>query len=459
MKSTSLERRVLAGLALAFAAGAGTLSLSLYDTRDQLRRVTMAIQAREIAEGFTMRSDPASLPKSHAGGELSYTLYSPEGQVLWFSDNLKSPRRLRLTPADGSLPLFGLPIYSGQVVNVAAPLSDGATLMVAKRDVLERQAIGDLLQAKLRQSLAMLVPVGLLALLLIYWMMRWTLRPVQQAAQFVQGMSVHDARPMPTDQLPRELLPLALAVNRTLEQLTRSLANEKRLVADAAHELRTPLTVLDLRLQKARTDAVPDWPAIDADVHCLRRVTEQLLLLARQEQDLGAGEAVPAAAATHLTRLVREVIAAMLPLFESRSRRIHADLIDGMHCQGDASLLHTAICNVLENAFHHGQGDVTVTLSAQEQGRIHLTVADQGPGVPPDRREAMFMRFNKAVPGSRGAGLGLAITRKILRNAGGDACFLNRPHGVLQLCLRVASPQGPALPGTAKAAQTRPAQD
>ncbi|MGC8200697.1 histidine kinase dimerization/phospho-acceptor domain-containing protein, partial [Salmonella enterica] len=86
--------------------------------------------------------------------------------------------------------------------------------------------------------------------------------------------------------------------------LAQSLANEKRLVADAAHELRTPLTVLDLRLQKARTDPSPDWQAVDGDVRYLRRVAEQLLLLARQEQDLGAGEAAPAAASTHLTRLV-----------------------------------------------------------------------------------------------------------------------------------------------------------
>ena len=446
MKSTSLERRVLLGLALAFAAGAGALSLSLYDTRDQLRRVAMVIQAREIAEGFTMQSDPARLPKSHAGGELSYTLYSPEGRVLWLSDNLQSPRRLRLPPDGARAPLLRLPIYSGQVVNVAAPLADGATLMVAKRDVLERQAIGDLLHAKLLQSLVMLVPVGLLALLLIYWMMRWTLRPVQQAARFVQGMKPGQVQPIPTARLPRELLPLAEAVNRALEDLAQSLANEKRLVADAAHELRTPLTVLDLRLQKARTDPSPDWQAVDGDVRYLRRVAEQLLLLARQEQDLGAGEAARAAASTHLTRLVREAIAAMLPLFEAGSRRMEVDLIDGVHCQGDASLLHTAISNVLENAFHHGQGDVLVAMTAVEGDVIRLTVADQGHGVPPDRQEAMFTRFSKARPGSRGAGLGLAITRKILRNAGGDIRFLGSPHCELELCFRSAS-HGAVAPG------------
>jgi two-component system sensor histidine kinase QseC len=430
MKRSSLERRVWLGLALAFAAGAGALALSLYDTRDQLRRVTMLIQAREIAEGFRMDSDPAKLPQSYAGGELSYTLYSPEGRVLWFSENLKSPRRLRPASADGHWPLFSLPIHSGEVINVAAPLADGATLMVAKRDVLERQAIGNLLQAKLRQSLAMLLPLGSLALLLVYLMMRWTLRPVQDAARFVQSLSVENMQPIPTDKLPRELLPLAQAANHALEKLTQSLANEKRLVADAAHELRTPLTVLDLRLQQARAESSPDWQAIAADMGYLRQLTDQLLLLARQEQEQGMGEA--SSASTALTRLVREAVATVLPLLDAQSRQVHVDLLDGVHCQGDESLLRTAIANVLENAIYHGQGDVRVEMSRAD-GQILLHIRDQGPGVPVQRQEAMFIRFNKGVAGSKGAGLGLAITRKILRNLGGDACFLPGPQCVLEL--------------------------
>lgn len=426
MASTSLKGRVLLGLGLSFAAGAGALSLALYDTRDQMRRASMLIQAREIAHGFSMQSDPASLPSSYAGGELSYTLYSPSGQVLWFSDNLPSPRRLRLSPAQAGLPLFQPPISSGLIVNVAAPLADGATLMVAKRDSFERETIGDLLHAKLLQSLAMLAPLGLLALLLIHFMMRWTLKPVQDAAWFVQNMPEGKARPVPTDALPRELLPLAHAVNQSLAKLQQSLTNEKQLVADAAHELRTPLTVLDLRLQKARADmqpgAQPDWQAIDGDIAYLRQVTDQLLLLARQEQDQGAGEAGHATHTTHLTRLVREIIAARLPLFESQSRAIHVELVDALHCQGEAGLLQVAIANILENAFYHGRGDVSVQLYRQQQAVV-LRVTDQGPGVPPMRQEAMFTRFNKQLSSSKGAGLGLAISRTILRNAGGDIGF------------------------------------
>lgn len=430
MPKPSLERRVLLGMVLAFGAGAGSLALSLYDTRDQLRRVVMNIQAREISAGFTMQSDPSTLPQSYAGGELSYTLYSPEGQALWFSDNLSRPRRLR-QPMSPEPPLFQMPIRSGEVINMAAPLADGATLMVAKRDVLERQTIGQLLHTKMQQSLLILLPICLLAFALIYAMMRWTLKPVQDAARFAQNISSINPQPIPTEKLPSEMQQLAQAANQALDKLTQALAHEKQLVADAAHELRTPLTVLDLRLQQARLDERPDWKSIDADMAYLRQLTSQLMLLARQERGLDSQQ-IEESSTTQLSRMVREVTASMLALFDEQGRQVEVQLIDGMQVRGNASLLNTAFRNVLENALFHGKGKVCVTMRGDAES-VYLTVADEGPGVPIERREQMFVRFHKGAQSSKGAGLGLAITRQIMRNLGGDARFLDQRHGQLEL--------------------------
>lgn len=430
MPKPSLERRVLLGMVLAFGAGAGSLALSLYDTRDQLRRVVMNIQAREISAGFTMQSDPSTLPQSYAGGELSYTLYSPEGQALWFSDNLSRPRRLR-QPMSPEPPLFQMPIRSGEVINMAAPLADGATLMVAKRDVLERQTIGQLLHTKMQQSLLILLPICLLAFALIYAMMRWTLKPVQDAARFAQNISSSNPQPIPTEKLPSEMQQLAQAANQALDKLTQALAHEKQLVADAAHELRTPLTVLDLRLQQARLDERPDWKSIDADMAYLRQLTSQLMLLARQERGLDSQQ-IEESSTTQLSRMVREVTASMLALFDEQGRPVEVQLIDGMQVRGNASLLSTAFRNVLENALFHGKGKVCITMRGDAES-VYLTVADEGPGVSAELREQMFVRFHKGAQSSKGAGLGLAITRQIMRNLGGDARFLDQRHGQLEL--------------------------
>lgn len=434
MSAGSLERRVLLGLTLTFAAGIGVLALSLYDTRDQLRRATMSIQAREISAGFTMHSDPARLPKSYAGGELSYTLYSPEGHVLWYSDNLQRPRRLRQPLSAETRPLFRLPLRSGEIINVAAPLVDGATLMVAKRDVLERETIGLLLRAKLHQSLALLLPVGLLAIALIYVVMRWTLKPVQQAAHFAQRISSDNPLPIPTAHLPREMQQLAQAANQALDKLAQALAHEKQLVADAAHELRTPLTVLDLRLQQARQESQPDWRAIDADMGHLRQLTAQLMLLARQERGMDAA-AEMRSGVTPLSRVVRESVAAILPLAEAQARQMDVQIEDAVQALGDACLLQTAVRNVLENALFHGRGKICVNLHAQGDA-IFVQVADEGPCPTQQQREQMFVRFYKGVQSSRGAGLGLAITRQILRNAGGDARFVDACCCVMELRLQ-----------------------
>ena len=430
MPKPSLERRVLLGMVLAFGAGAGSLALSLYDTRDQLRRVVMNIQAREISAGFTMQSDPSTLPQSYSGGELSYTPYSPEGQALWFSDNLSRPRRLR-QPMSPEPPLFQMPIRSGEVINMAAPLADGATLMVAKRDVLERQTIGQLLHTKMQQSLLILLPICLLAFALIYAMMRWTLKPVQDAARFAQNISSSNPQPIPTEKLPSEMQQLAHAANQALDKLTHALAHEKQLVADAAHELRTPLTVLDLRLQQARLDERPDWKSIDADMAYLRQLTSQLMLLARQERGLDSQQ-IEESSTTQLSRMAREVTASMLALFDEQGRPVDVQLIDGMQVRGNASLLNTAFRNVLENALFHGKGKVCVTMRCDAES-VYLTVADEGPGVSAERREQMFVRFHKGAQSSKGAGLGLAITRQIMRNLGGDARFLDQRHGQLEL--------------------------
>jgi len=438
----SLERRILLGIALAFAAGAGALALSLYDTRDQLRRAVISIQAQEISADFGMHGDPAALPRSYAGGELSYTLYSSSGQVLWFSDNLERPRRLRPPMTVGQWPLFRLPIRSGEVVNVAVPLADGTTLMVAKRDVVERELIGQLLRAKLRQSLIIVLPICLLCVGLIYWIMRWTLRPVQEASRLAQNISPDNPQPIPTAGLPREILPLMQAANQALEKLAQALEHEKRFVADAAHELRTPLTVLDLRLQQSRHDARPDWESIDADMAYLRRITGQLMLQARQESGVDLQDPAVASSSTQLSRLVREIVASMLPLFEAQARQVEAEIPDTVFVRGHAHLLQTAIRNVLENALFHGQGTVGLVMCGQDD-TVYLTITDEGPGVPEDKHEEMFVRFRKGSQSSQGAGLGLAVTRQILRNLGGDVRFLDRPFGAIELQMKVSPRSAP----------------
>ncbi len=433
MRSHSLERRILVALLLVFSLGFGSLILYVSDTRDHLRRSILLIQAHEITSGLTAASDLGRLPTHFAGGELSYTLYSPQGQALWFSANLDSPRRLRTGTLEEEPTLFQ-PLRSGRgrVISVPVKLADGSTLMVAKEDGLERTLIGALLQTRLWHALIVFLPLCLVAACLILWLLHWTLRPLTHAARLAAEIGPGNLeRRIPLDKLPREIMPLARAVNCGLERLAAALETEKRLVADAAHELRTPLTVLDLRLQKSRLDNHADWPAIEREMQQFRRLVGQLLALARQEQS----DARQAQGNSHtsIARAARVAVASILPLFEAQGRDIEVDIQDRPLVRGEAGLLRDAIRNVLENALFHGAGTVRLRLRQTAGPGIVLDICDEGPGVPLAEQESMFKRFRKGVQGSVGAGLGLAIVKQTLLNAGGDVRFIGANPCVVRM--------------------------
>ena len=433
MCSHSLRCRVLVSLLAAFLLGFGVLAYHLFDTRDQLRRGLVYIHAQEIAAGVAMQSGLDQLPLMHAGGELSYTLYDPQGKLLWYSNNLERPRRLKGGTFAEEAGSFRWAMNSGRVISVPVRLADGSTLMVAKEDRLESRMIEDFLQARVRQGLVVLLPFCLLGLVLVLGLLHWTLRPVSQAARLAAGIGPDEpGRRIPLNKLPREVLPLAKAANDGLDRLSQAYEYEQHIVADAAHELRTPLAVLSLRLQKFRRQGKVDWAAVQADVARTCKLVNQLLLLARA--DRGQAQAQPDAHRTPLPRTVREAVTGLLPLFDDRGRAVEVAIDAGqVWVSGDSDQLREAIRNVLENALFHGAGTVRVHLAPARDGIVALDVRDEGEGVALESQDALFRRFRKGRQGGAGSGLGLAIVRRVMRNAGGEVRFISADPCVVRL--------------------------
>lgn len=433
----SLRGRVLVALLLVFALGFANLAVHLYGTRDELRRAVLTIQARAVSEGVGGKADVNRLPLTYGGAELAYTLFSADGEVLWFSENLDGPRRLRTGNLERESHWWRWSPIGGRVINVPIRLGDGSILMVRRNDAPEREMIDDLLLDRLRQSLVVMIPLGMVSVLLIFWLLTWTLRPVRRAAQLAReiGPSAPTQR-IPLTDLPSEIHPLADAANSALDRLAAAYAAERRFVADAAHELRTPLTVLDLRLQDARDSQQPDWPALDQEMKQMRRLVAQLLELARQ--DGAAVERSGVSREAKVSRMVREAVAALLPLFESQGRTIELDIEEGLLCRGNADELRDALTNLLENALVHGAGNVHLTLRRQDD-KVILDVADQGHGVPEEHQEAMFQRFRKGQQGGGGTGLGLAIVRRIIQNADGQVSFVSGHPSTVRVVLSLVN--------------------
>jgi two-component system sensor histidine kinase QseC len=243
--------------------------------------------------------------------------------------------------------------------------------------------------------------------------------------------------------LPREVLPLAEAVNGALNRLARAYSTERRLTADAAHELRTPLTALNLRLQRARLSGVTDWPAVERELGDMSRLVDQLMDLARKES-LSYEDRIANLPLINMSRVLREAAAMAVPLMEAKGRHLDVDVPDIVPVRGRADDLRDIVRNLLDNALVHGRGTVTVRIRLPVAPSRHLTieVSDEGDGVPSGQEETVFERFRKLSADSPGSGLGLAIVRQVARSHGGDAHFL-AGRGSILISLPAMAPPRP----------------
>ena len=293
------------------------------------------------------------------------------------------------------------------------------------------------------QDLAVLVPFGALIVALINVVCSWSLRPLLRAsAEAARVGAENPGVRIGTNGLPSELSPLVAAVNAALDRLARAFEIERRFTMNAAHELRTPLATLSLRLQRVRHDGVAiDWPVVERDIAVMNSRIERLLDLARKE-GAGGGQTLP----VNLCRVVRAAAAQMLPLVEVAKRELRVDLPDRLPVLGDADDLQDMVRNLIENALMHGEGRIdlsggTVAAAASGTDRplVMVLVTDQGTGVAPDLRDAVFERFRKGEQASLGSGLGLSIVREVVRRHGGNVAFVPAPTCTVRVVLPAAA--------------------
>ncbi len=276
--------------------------------------------------------------------------------------------------------------------------------------------------ASLRFALAAVIPavVGLLGVL-VWLMVGRALQPVERIRSEVGEISETALdRRVPEPPTGDEIARLAATMNAMLDRLEESTLRQRRFIADASHELRSPIARLRTELEVAL--ASPDiaehratLERLHKEAVSLQRVVSDLLHLARADAGLVGGR--------------REGVD-LDDLVLRETRRLRADghhvVIDDLsaaHVVGDAGQLGRMVRNLLENAVRHADHSVDVSLD-EVDGLARLTVADDGPGIPPDERERVFERFARLdaarSDADGGTGLGLAIVAEIVQAHGGQ---------------------------------------
>ena len=273
----------------------------------------------------------------------------------------------------------------------------------------------------------------ILASLAVYGIAGAALRPIEamrRRAADISASSLEDRLPVPPggDEVSR----LGETLNEMLTRIGDGLARERRFVADASHELRTPLallkTQLELALRRSRSTEELEAAIRGAaeDTERLSRLADDLLLLARAEQGRVPLRREPVD--------VADVLETVAGRFQSRAVSERRDLSvttddDPLVVSADRPLLEQALANMVDNAFTHGAGRVTLT-AEQRNGSAELHVLDEGVGFPADFLAHAFERFSRAQKTTaEGSGLGLAIVETIAEAHDGRAGAANAPGG------------------------------
>ncbi len=287
----------------------------------------------------------------------------------------------------------------------------GVVVLVAETTIKRQRARSDLLWT--------MAPIGALvfvAALTVGMTVRRTIGPLERIAARWNERSHVSLEPIPMDDVPRELLPFASALNDLLERVRAMLERERQFAATVAHQLRTPLTGLRLGLARAASvDDIGRMRDVLAELgHTTQRtarLVQQLLALSRLDPEHRVGLDI---ADVDLVALARQVGESYLDA--AQARHIELELVadpGAVVVRVQPDLLSEAIGNLLDNAIRYTPTGGRVTLSIDAVAPAIL-VSDSGPGIPPAEHEAVFNRFVRGRDAvGDGTGLGLAIVREI----------------------------------------------
>jgi signal transduction histidine kinase len=281
------------------------------------------------------------------------------------------------------------------------------------------------LRAELEQEdLPILVILLFIIMPLAYLTVRRSLEPVRRLAQ--EAAMIEPGGPMRLSErrAPAELLPLVIAINRSLDRIDAGFAAQRRFAGKVAHELRNPLAVIAARLERPVTES--RVAEIRADLRGMARLVDQLLTVSEL-----AGRHLRVDADVDLATVAREVAAKAAPQALNSGRQIAVEAPDWpVVVRGNVAAIATALRNLIDNAVRHSPpgGCVTVRVGEREPG---LKVADQGPGIPAADRARIFEPFWRgATPGA--AGLGLSIVKEMAELHGASVSIHdNLPTGAV----------------------------
>jgi len=402
-------------------------------------------------------SGPLQLSDSVSNSRIAAALYDAEGEVVTQSAALEG---VELDLSDIGIDTFestgdsdGVPRSFSSTVDATYVGSDaepggqgssgtlrvrtlgfpaGQTIVVAQSLVTVDEALAGVRTDMLVGGLPLLALLGLL----VWFLTGRALGPVETIRREVDEIDALGLeRRVTVPEGSYELERLATTMNHMLDRVDASVAGQRRFVADASHELRSPLAGIrsTIEVDLAHPDQA-DWPRTGAIIHNdairMQALLEDLLTLARSD----ASAVSPVDDATrHPAVDLDDLVLAEANRLKALHPHLHFDLraVSAAQLSANPDEMSRLARNLIENAARHATTLVALTVS-ESAGKAVLEVADDGPGVPPEKADEIFERFVRLdearARSDGGSGLGLAIVSEIVaRNCGSVRVVQNLP--------------------------------
>jgi signal transduction histidine kinase len=321
-------------------------------------------------------------------------------------------------------------------------LSGGFRLLVG-RDLEERARMRGILTTAARGSVALVIVLGLAG---GFFVTRRVLKRFDAMTETTQRIMAGDlSGRLPVTGIGDELDRLAINLNDMLERIEALMRGLKEVSDNIAHDLKTPLTRLRNRCEAALRTAKsePEYRAALESMldesDGLIRTFDALLMIARAESGQARDNMIEFEAA----EIVRGVGELYEPVADDQGLALRVEAAEGAKVKGNRELLSQALANLVDNAIKYAapkpgvDSDETapaeIVLAVQrEGGRVLISVADRGPGIPQGERARVVERFVRlpqsiAQPGS---GLGLSLAAAVARLHGGELTLEDNAPGL-----------------------------
>jgi two-component system sensor histidine kinase ChvG len=322
------------------------------------------------------------------------------------------------------------------VINAAAPVGARGEVLLATRNARDvTQAIRDA-----RQTLAIVVAIALLlSVQLSLFLARTIVQPLRALVRAAVRVRLGRERDVVVPRLPErgdEIGLLARAFSDMTSALRQRIDAGEAFAADVSHEIKNPLSSLRSALESLEKVEDPELrrklQAIAAhDVRRIDRLVTDIAEASRIDAELSRAAMTPLDLAELAGRVAAERDARQPQgephvVFEARNGEARV--------RGAPARLERAIDNLIDNALSFSPPDDAVRVCVERDGgKVRLWVCDDGPGIPIDRREAVFERFHSVRPEGEAfgahSGLGLAIARTIVEAHDGTLSIGDRPDG------------------------------